>query len=715
MATNKDKLLESAQKNLKKKQIVRAIKDFAKVVEIDPGDVRSRQKLAELYVRTNKNADAFEQYESVAKYFSSNGFYLKAIAIYKQMQRLDPGQVSLFNRLAELNEKQGLIGNAMAEYRNLSNYYERNGMIADTIKTLERMRELDSANLNVRVKLAEVYVSNDREEEGLVEFEGVLEILGQKNKFDKILKLYKLFLPLFPNNKKLQMGLALTLYEKGELAKGVTILSSLLRDNPANPDILRLLARGYDDLQDWDQSQQTYQHLLDMDPTDLDIREALVRCYFSSRRYELALAELEDWKDAFFKSDRIDVLKGYYEDLKEILKNNQQVMQTLDSIYELTGDGEKLLDIMSEQEAEPQEVYVEETLSDSLLGSAVEDVEIQTIDLGLDEGTAEVAEEDLIFEIPAEESGFDLQLEPLDESAVVADEAGDEIIELNLSDTTGFESAAEDDLEFSFDMEADEPVAAAVTEDQHDLQADLEEAEFYVQQGLYAEAEKLCRAVLAYAPDSAACQQKLEQIMPHLSGSEQDTSSELQDLATEMLSDDFSDLSDSGDSLLASSLNPATEKKVFRTDVDEQIAADDMESHYNLGIAYREMGLLDDAISEFEKAERDPARFVDCQTLRGLCFSDKGDFVNAEKMFRQALDSEHLEENQRQNLGYELGSLYERSEQYAEASASYQAVFAQDENYRDVAVKVRALQVKLGGDNVTTEPVEESKDRISFL
>ncbi|MCK5912920.1 MAG: hypothetical protein KAG12_03515, partial [Desulfuromusa sp.] len=92
MATNKDKLLESAQKNLKKKQVTKAIKDYVKIVEMDPVDVRSRQKLAELYVRTNQNTDAYEQYESVAKYFSSNGFYLKAIAIYKQMQRLDPSQ-----------------------------------------------------------------------------------------------------------------------------------------------------------------------------------------------------------------------------------------------------------------------------------------------------------------------------------------------------------------------------------------------------------------------------------------------------------------------------------------------------------------------------------------------------------------------------------------------------------------------------------------------
>ena len=104
MATIKDKLLASAQKNLKKKQLGKAIEDYVKIVERDSADVRSRQKLAELYVRNNNNADAYEQYESIAQYFSSNGFYLKAIAIYKQMQRLDSGQITIFIRLAELNE-----------------------------------------------------------------------------------------------------------------------------------------------------------------------------------------------------------------------------------------------------------------------------------------------------------------------------------------------------------------------------------------------------------------------------------------------------------------------------------------------------------------------------------------------------------------------------------------------------------------------------------
>lgn len=202
--SNKQKYLESAQKNIKKKQLPRAIKDYQKVVEIDPRDIRSRQRLAELYVKTNKTGEAFEQYEAVAKYFASNGFYLKAIAIYKQMQRLDPSQISIFTRLAELNEKQGLVGNALAELRHLVGYYEKNDMVADAIKTLEKMRDLDSGNINVQVKLAEVYANNDRVEDGLAEFKEILKLLEEKKDYDKILRLYQMFLPLFPKSDDLQ-------------------------------------------------------------------------------------------------------------------------------------------------------------------------------------------------------------------------------------------------------------------------------------------------------------------------------------------------------------------------------------------------------------------------------------------------------------------------------------------------------------------------------
>ncbi len=709
MATNKDKLLESAQKNLKKKQVAKAIKDYVKIVELDPADVRSRQKLAELYVRTNKNTDAYEQYESVAKYFSSNGFYLKAVAIYKQMQRLDPSQIALFNRLAELNEKQGLVGNAMAEYRNLVDYYGRNGMIADEIKTLEKMRDLDLNNLNVRVKLAEVFAHNEREEEGYAELESVLEILGEKGDFDKILKLYKMFLPLYPKDKKLQMGLALAFYEKGDFSRGVTILEKLLTDKPDDPDLLRLLGRGYSDLKNWSKSCEIYQQLLTMDPTDLDIREAMIQCEIDGCKYDRALGELEEWKDTFFKADRLDRLKEFYEILKEKLEDNSIVFQTLDSIYELTGEGDKLLDIISEQDDKADEIVIEETLSDSLLGIAEDDIAVSDDDLILTDDS-----DDLSFDI-VEDELLDLQLESSFEDDFSGESAdSDAIIELDIDDSLDLSSGNSDDIDFSFDMDeetAEESAPAAIP----NLQADLEETEFYIQQGLYAEAEKLCQDILAYSPDCVECQSKLEEIESLMNKEGQEVAEVEVEQTNTFASDNVTNL-DFDLNLDSLRSDEDTEKRIFKTDVDEQIAADDMESHYNLGIAYREMGLLDDAISEFEKAEKEPARYVDCQTLKGLSFSDKGDYENAESMFQQALDSSLLEDIQRLNLGYELGLLYERAERSEDALTSYQDVFAQDNNYRDVRDKIADLRNTLGlSEGNSTDGLDEQKERISFL
>ncbi|MEA3545229.1 MAG: tetratricopeptide repeat protein, partial [Thermodesulfobacteriota bacterium] len=604
----------------------------------------------------------------------------------------------------ESYEKQGLLGNAMAEYRNLVDYYGRNGMIADEIKTLEKMRDLDLNNLNVRVKIAEVYANNDRKEEGYTELESVLEILYEKSAFDKIFKLYKMFLPLYPNHIKLQMGLSLAFYEKGDFGRGVTILEKLLHDKPDDSELLRLLGRGYTNLKGWTKACETYQRLLVLDPTDLNIRELMIKCAIDSGQYECALTELEEWKESFFKADRLDCLIVSYEALKEKLVDNRVVLQALDSIYELSGEGNKLLDIISEQENDRDELIDNETLSNSLLESATEDVENSEIDFGL---TAESS--DLTYDIIEDET-VDLQLESSLEKEF-AGESADALIELDIDDGLDLDQDKRSDLEFSFDLEEKSPEKPMVVIERN-VQADLEEAEFYIQQGLYTDAEKLCHDILANDPESAECRQKLEEISLLLNREQKQPAADQAVLTDSSLTGN-TDIEFDFDSLQSSA---TTEKKIFKTDVDEQIADDDMESHYNLGIAYREMGLLNDAISEFEKAEKEPSRYVDCQTLKGLSFSDKGDFENAEIMFQQALDSTQLEDLQRLNLCYELGLLYERLERSNDALISYQNVFSQDNNYRDVMEKIIVLKNALGitDDNSAVVP-EEKRERISFL
>jgi len=665
---NKEKLLASAQKHLKKKVLPRAIKDFAKVVEIDPNDMRSRQKLAELYSRTGKSAEAFEHYETVAKYFAGNGFYLKAIAIYRQMQRLDPSQLSIHLRLAELNQKQGLVGNAMSEYRELVSHYEKNDMTADSINILEKMQELDPESLSIKIKLTEVLANNNRVDESREHFNAVLAALNEKQDFDRLIKVYKKFLPLFPNDRDLQKGLATTLLDKGELEKGLELLQGLLRESPDDLALLQFLASTYRKMDDQNNCRLTYQHILKLDPSDLDMREALVDCCLDSQHFEQALSELEEWKEAFQKADRLDKLQAYYEALKDGLPGNKSVLLTLDSIYELTGDGDKLIDIMSSSEDSAFDTE-EVTVSDSLLDTAVDDFEDdQILDLDLDD--AEIADTDVDDEVSIDLLGED------DESPVETEE---EVIELEISDALQLEAVEEDSLDLNFDLGEDETEQAHV----RDLQSELEEAEFYLQQGLFDEAERVCRNLLEQNPEDDECQQKLDEILARrdTTDKEKDPSTELHDLATEVMEEGFSDLVlDSLDNILGDGaddsdeldalLDMSSESPVFRTDVDDQIAADDMESHYNLGIAYREMGLFDDAIGEFDKAQSDPSRFVDCQTLKALCFADKGEFENSEEAYNAALSSTSINDVQRLSLHYELGLLYERSQRPDEALVS---------------------------------------------
>ena len=102
---NKDKLLTNAQKFLSKGQIPKATGEYQKLVEAFPKDVRNRQKLAELLNRGKRNEEALTEYELVAKHYTDTGFYLKAIAVFKQMQKIEPSRLDIYHRLADLNDK----------------------------------------------------------------------------------------------------------------------------------------------------------------------------------------------------------------------------------------------------------------------------------------------------------------------------------------------------------------------------------------------------------------------------------------------------------------------------------------------------------------------------------------------------------------------------------------------------------------------------------
>jgi len=90
VATNKDKLIAGAQKLVEKGQFEKAIKEYLKVVADDDKDVRIWLKIGDLYAKLSKKPEAAETYAKVAQFYSDQGFYLKAVAVYKQILKIEP-------------------------------------------------------------------------------------------------------------------------------------------------------------------------------------------------------------------------------------------------------------------------------------------------------------------------------------------------------------------------------------------------------------------------------------------------------------------------------------------------------------------------------------------------------------------------------------------------------------------------------------------------
>ena len=136
----------------------------------------------------------------------------------------------------------------------------------------------------------------------------------------------------------------------------------------------------------------------------------------------------------------------------------------------------------------------------------------------------------------------------------------------------------------------------------------------------------------------------------------------------------------------------------FRADMGEHSVDDqDPETHYNLGIAYREMGLLEEAISEFQKVakmDKQGRAFrytMQCCTLLGLAFMDKGQPSIAAMWYESALQTPGLEQESILALRYDLGVAQEMSGDISAARKSFSQVYGANIDYRDVAERLAAL------------------------
>ena len=120
----------------------------------------------------------------------------------------------------------------------------------------------------------------------------------------------------------------------------------------------------------------------------------------------------------------------------------------------------------------------------------------------------------------------------------------------------------------------------------------------------------------------------------------------------------------------------------------------DSETHYHLGIAYREMELFDYAINEFEAASEDPSISFDCYIMLGACHMERGDYAKAIDYYKQASQIEGLPDDKLARLHFNLGLAYEASGMTSEALDTFNLVLKLDRSFAEAGERIKKLQVQ---------------------
>lgn len=117
MATDKEKILDTAQRYVLKGQSEKAIKEYQKLIKTSPKDIRAHLKLGDLFLKNNENEKAVGEYLRVAELYVEEDLNSRAISVYKKVLSIDPRRTEALHRIAKLYAKEGLKGDARNYYQ----------------------------------------------------------------------------------------------------------------------------------------------------------------------------------------------------------------------------------------------------------------------------------------------------------------------------------------------------------------------------------------------------------------------------------------------------------------------------------------------------------------------------------------------------------------------------------------------------------------------
>jgi tetratricopeptide (TPR) repeat protein len=245
VALNKEKVMDAARKFVDKGQIDKAVKEYLRIVNEDPKDVRIWLKIGDLYAKKGAKQEATDTYLKVARFYHEQGFFLKAVAVYNQILKLDPRLVDVILKLAELYRELGRMSEAMQHYESVAAHFHREGNTKEALETVKKLVDLDPENIATRIKLAELYSKEGLVQDAVEQFTNACDQLRRQNRQDDFVKVAERLLWHQPENHALMRELAGLYLRRNDPRRALQKLQACFKADPRDVETLGLLALAF--------------------------------------------------------------------------------------------------------------------------------------------------------------------------------------------------------------------------------------------------------------------------------------------------------------------------------------------------------------------------------------------------------------------------------------------------------------------------------------
>jgi tetratricopeptide (TPR) repeat protein len=240
---NKQKVLSAAEKFVQQGKLQNAIAEYDKVLKHDANDLTVNNTIGDLYARMGDSAKAIECFKTVGDAYAAQGFTVKGIAMYKKITKLQPSMDASL-KLAELYTQQGLFNDARAQYLQVAEDFMKNGDLEQAVRLFRKVLEMDPENVPMRVKLAEVYVRLGKKTEAWEIFSAAAESLRARGSLAAAEDILKRMLVLDPGNSYVLLLRGRAAVESDDPKHAIEYLEKV-PDLDSHPDGLRDLLKAY--------------------------------------------------------------------------------------------------------------------------------------------------------------------------------------------------------------------------------------------------------------------------------------------------------------------------------------------------------------------------------------------------------------------------------------------------------------------------------------